>query len=274
MEKSKIVLNNDQKAVVEREIKSAYSAMSQLLEWIKSDSLCEDMKETLPKLVDSYMNTVKETIGFTGEESEREKEMTESLGQYYQKQINDLEKALENQQSISSISANVEFAFKKIDKWWDVEGFNFIRNKQITEGGVVKIEFGFMLDSFTANYSKTPISDKEQLKTKVQYLIEKGFQFTPKKRGYGLDLVDNDSNRKLLETMIKAAFPSARVWSFNNHLRRTNKEQDDYFIIRGVEISIIDLTDIENLKIEEKTFLIAEEDEWDVSHYEDKSIGI
>ncbi|MEK3976081.1 hypothetical protein [Psychrobacillus sp. FSL K6-1267] len=261
MDNAKMKFTEDQKAVVEREIKQAYSAMATLLEWVKTDSLREDMKEALPSLVDSYMKTVKETIGFTGEESEREKEMTESIGQYYQKQINDLEKALESQQSVSSISAIVKVAFERIEKWWDIEGFNYIREKEITAGGIVKLELGFMLDSFTSYYSTTPVSDKEQLKTKVQYLTDQGFEFTPKKRGYGLDLIDNDNNRKLLEKVIKTAFPSARVWSYTNHLRSTNNEQDDRFILRGVEMTIIDLSDIENLQIEEKTFLFDEDDE-------------
>lgn len=256
----KLAFNEDQKAVVEREIKSAYSAMATLLEWVKTDSLDEEMKETLPNLVESYMKNVKETIGFTGEESEREKEMTESIGQYYQKQIKDLEQALEKQQPISSISANVKLAFDKIDKWWGIEGFNYIREKRITDGGVARFELGFMLDSFTSRYSNTPVSDKEVLKTKVQYLKDKGFQFTPKKRGYGLDLIDNDNNRKLLEQLIKKAFPSANIWSFENHLRRTNKEKDDYFIIRSVEVTIFDLSDIESLEVEEKYFSFDEEE--------------
>lgn len=257
----KLKFNEDQKAVVEREIRNAYSSMATLLEWVKGDSLSEDMKETLPKLVDNYMRTVKETIGFTGEESEREKEMTESIGQYYQRQIKDLEKALESQQSISSITANAELAFKKIDKWWDIEGFHFIKERSITGGGAAKLELGFMLDSFTSSYSKTPASDKEKLKTKVEYLMEQGFAFTPKRRGYGLDLIDNDNNRQLLEAMIKKAFPSAMIWSFHNHLRRTNKEEDNHFILRSVEMTIVDLVDIEALEVEEKYFLFDEDDE-------------
>lgn len=261
MDNPKLKFTEDQKAVVEREIKNAYSAMSTLLGWVKDDSLHEDMKETLPKLVDNYMKTVKETIGFSGEESEREKEITESIGQYYQKQIKDLEKALESQQSISGIAATAELAFKKIDKWWDIEGFHFIKEKSVTGGGVIKLELGFMLSSFASRYSTTPVSDKEQLKTKVQHFKDQGFEFTPKKRGYGLDLIDNDNNRNLIEKIIKEAFPSARVWSYHNHLRRTNKEEDDHFVLRSVEMTIVDLGDIENLTIEEKHFLFDEDEE-------------
>lgn len=228
---------------------------------MKNDSLTVEMKETLPSLVDSYMNNVKESIGFTGEESERETEMKESIGQHYQNQVKELQQALANQNSIAGISANAKLAFEKIDKWWDIEGFDYIHEKSITANGNVELELGFMIDSLTSRYSKTPVSDKEMLKTKVQYLTEKGFQFTPKKRGYGLDVIDNDNNRKLLIEMVKQAFPTAKIFTFSNYLRRTNNEKEDYFILRGFEVMIYDLNEIEALEVEEKYFLINEDDE-------------
>ncbi|MEX3623738.1 hypothetical protein [Viridibacillus arvi] len=261
MAEQKLVLDADKKAVVEREIKSAYGALATLLEWVRNDSLTVEMKESLPNLVDLYLRNVKESIGFTGEESEREKEIKESIGQYYQKEIKELQQALANQNSIAGISATTKLAFEKIDKWWGIEGFDYIRKKSITEGGLIKLELGFMIDSLTSRYSKTPVSDKELLKTKVQYLEEKGFQFTPKKRGYRLDVIDNDNNRKLLQQIIKEAFPSSRIWKFENHMRRTNDEKDDYFVIRSVEITIVELSDIDRLEIQEKYFLIDEDDE-------------
>lgn len=262
MAEQKLILDADKKAVVEREIKSTYSALATLLDWVQNDSLTIGMRETLPNLVDSYMRNVKESIGFTGEESDQEKEIKESIGQHYQKEIKELQQALANQNSITGISATAKLAFDKIDKWWDIEGFDYIREKSITAGGTIKLELGFMIDSLSSRYSKTPESDKELLKTKVQYLAEKGFQFTPKKRGYGLDVIDNDNNRILLQQLIKEAFPSARVWKFENHIRRTNDEKDDYFVIRSVEITIMELSDIEHLEIKEKYFLINEDDEY------------
>jgi len=261
MKEQKLVFNADQKAVLEREIKSTYSALATLLDWVQKDSLTVEMKETMPSLVDSYMGNVKETIGFTGEESEREKEIKESIGEHYQKEVKELQQALANQSSIAGISAIVKLAFEKIDKWWDIEGFEYIPEKSITTNGNVELELGFMIDSLTSRYSKTPVSDKEMLKTKVQYLTEKGFKFTPKKRGYGLDVIDNDNNRKLIIEMIKQAFPTAKVFSFSNYLRRTNKEQDDYLVLRGVEVMIYDLNEIEALEVEEKYFIINEDDE-------------
>lgn len=258
MGNTKLAFNDDQKAVVERDIRKAYGAMNTLLDWVQKDSLSEDMKESLPKLIDNYMGAIKEAIGFTGGKSKREKEMTESIGQFYQNKIHDLERALESQQSIASIAANTEIAFKKIEKWWDVEGFHYIRDKSVINGGVVRLELGFMLDSFTSILSDTPVSDKKAKKTKLQYMKEKGFIFAPNRREGGAELLDNDRNRSLLESLIKDAFPSAKIWSHQNRLWRNNEEEA--FILRYVEITIRDLNDIEQLTIEEKSFLFDEDE--------------
>lgn len=260
MTSEKVVLDADQKAVVEREIKSAYSALSTLLDWVKNDKLTVEMKEMLPGLVDSYMKEVKEVIGFTGDESERQKEMNESIGQYYQNEIRELKQSLANQNSIAGISANVKLAFEKIDKWWDIEGFNYIRKKAISANGCVDLEFGFVMDSLTSRFSKTPVSDNEILKTKAQYLTEKGFQFAPKIRGYGLDVIDNDKNRELLIEMVKQAFPTAKILAFSQYLRRTNNEKDDCYVLKGVEVKIYDLNDIETLEVKEKYFLFDKDE--------------
>ena len=257
MENTKPQFTDDQKAVVARDIKKAYGAMSSLLEWVDDDSLCEDMRESLPKLIDSYMKNVKDAIGFTGKESERDKEITESIGQHYQKQIKNLEDALENQHSIASIAANVEIAFKKIEKWWDVEGFNYIHEKTVVSGGKIQVNLGFMLNTFTSMYSDTPVSDRKQAKTKLQYLKDQGFMFTPKVRGNGVDLIDNEYNRGLLEGLITDAFPSAKIWSHQN--RRLSHKDDDTFILKYLEFIICDLKDVEQLTIEEKQFLPEDE---------------
>jgi len=258
MENTKLAFTSDQKAVVEREVKNAYSTMATLLEWVESDSLTGDMRETLPNLIEGYLKTIKDAIGFTGEESERMKELNKSMGQYLEEQIKDLEKALENHDSIGAISANVKQAFKKVNKWWDIEGFEYIRKEKISSGGTMQLELGFSLDSFTSYYSTTPITDKEAVKTKVQYLMEKGFQFAPKKRGFGSEILDNDNNRALLIEIIKEAFPSARITRFDNRLRLTNDVKDDCFTIIGVEVIVMNLLDVEKLHVEEKKFLFDE----------------
>lgn len=160
---------------------------------------------------------------------------------------------------VSDIPAKVEHIFKKIEKWWDIEGFEYIREKTITGNGKVRFELGFVLDSLTSEYSKTPASDKETLQTKVQYLTQKGFQFAPKIQGNGLEILDSDNNRELLVYMIKQAFPTAWILSFSNHLIQSDVEKD-HFVIRGVSVMVKNLNEIEKLVIEEKYFLLNEDD--------------
>lgn len=255
MSKTTMTYTPDQKAVVRRELESAFGSMATLLDWLENDKLTTDMRESLPNLIDMAMNQVKSTIGHTGEENERVKEMTESIGAMYQRQINDLQTALREQGSIGSLAANTKMLFGKIDKWWDIEGFNYSSEKSIGEYGCVNIKLGFMLNSFTSRYSTTPVSDTENLKTKTEYLREQGFEFTPSLRDYDLDLIDNDTNRKLLDQLIKRAFPSAKIWSVENRLRRTQTEDDECLIIRSLDVTIQDIADVENLIIEDKQFL-------------------
>lgn len=259
MTETNLTYTPDQKAVVRRELESAYGSMATLLDWVEKDKLTEDMRESLPGLVDLSMKQVKTTIGHTGEESERVKEMTESIGAMYKRQINDLQTALREQGSIGSLAANTKMLFQKIDKWWDIEGFNYSSEKSVAESGVIQIKLGFMLNSFTSRYSATPVSDNENLKTKTQYLRDQGFEFTPSLRGYDLDLLDSDTNRKLLEELIKKAFPSAKIWSIENRLRRSHNDEDECHIIRSLDVTIQDIADVENLVIEDKQFL--EDDE-------------
>lgn len=254
-----ITYTPDQKAVVRRELESAFGSMATLLDWLESDKLTTDMRESLPNLIDMALNQVKTTIGHTGEESEQVKEMSESIGAMYQRQIDNLQAALREQGSIGSLAANTKMLFGKIDKWWDIEGFNYSSEKSVAESGVICIKLGFMLNSFASRYSTTPISDKENLKTKTQYLRDQGFEFTPSLRGYDLDLLDNDTNRKLLDQLIKTAFPSAKIWSVENRLRRSQTEDDECLIIRSLDVTIQDIADVENLVIEDKQFL--EDDE-------------
>lgn len=257
MDNKKLTFTEDQKSVVERELKSVLGSMSMLLDSVKKDELTEEMKEMLPKLIDSYFSQIKKTIGYIGEKSEREKEIEESIIESLRKEVEDLEKALKEQDSIASIAANVKMLFEKIKKWWRIEGFNYISECYITENGNVSLKFGFILESFTASYSDTPVTDRKNMMTKLDYLKSKGFEFAKKRRGYGLDIVDNDNNRKLLIEMVQEAFPSAKVFKFNNHLRST--KDLDCFVVRHMEVMIYDLSDIQNLKIKERQFLDDED---------------
>lgn len=254
MNNKKVILNEDEKAVVEREIKSVFNALSTLMHWVQDDTLTEEMKESIPNIVESSMKKVNEKIGYTGNKSERAKEMEESYISYLQGEVKKLENTLKDSSSMSGLSSNAKLAFDKIKKWWSTEGFYYISEQKITEGGAIVVKFGFMLESFTSFYSDTPETDKKKLQTKKEYLEDQGFQFSKVERA-DKNIIDNDKNRKLLRKLVKEAFPSAEVFSYENNLHRTTKSNDDEYIIRYFDVTISDLSDIDKLVIEDKVFL-------------------
>lgn len=245
MDETKVILNTDQKAVVERDVKKVYGTLVQLLNWVNEDALTVEMKETLPSIIDSCMKDVKKAIGWTGEESEREKEMKQSIGHYYEQKVKELEQALAAQNSIAGVPANIQLITNRIEKWWKVAGCNYVKDIFIRKTGKIEVHFGFSFSPLMTSYSETPVTDQVKAKTKIEYLEEKGFQFVNRKMGQGdVDVIDNDVNRKLLHELITGAFPSAKIYQIENYMRYP---EANTFIIRSMEVIIHDINDVEQL---------------------------
>lgn len=250
MEEEKVVtLNEDQKEVVLRRSKDAYFAIKQLNDWVQSDSLSEEMRETLLSLTKSYLTEIQKTVGYTGEEPDHIKEMTKQLNQNLHDRITELEAMVNNQNSLLSVKQQLKSIDDKLNKWWDDEGFNYIKDISFSSGGNIKVNFGFMLENLSLRYSDTPHSDKEALKDKIQDFVDKGFIFAKTDRGNEKNLIDCDKNKELLIQMIRDTFPSAKVISFTNHLFMEKGPDKDKHILRYFEVYIYDYSDIENLKI-------------------------
>jgi hypothetical protein len=242
-----IVLNKDQKEVVDRRSKDAFFAITQLNDWVQSDSLSEEMREMLLCLATSYLSDIKKEVGFTGEEPDHIKEMTRQLNQNLHDRIQELEHMVNSQNSILTVKQQLKSIDEKINLWWDEEGFNYVQDITFTGGGNIKVIFGFMLDNVALRYSTTPHSDKEVLNDKIQKFVDQGFILAKKNYGNEKDLIDCEQNRNLLIQMIKTAFPSARILSFKNRIYMTDGPDKDKYVLRDLEVNIYDYADIENL---------------------------
>jgi hypothetical protein len=248
MEESNMVtLNDDQKEVIKRRSNDAFFAIKQLNDWVQSNSLTVEMRETLPSLITHHLTDIKKTVGFTGEEPDHIKEMTRQMNQNLHNRIAELEKMVDSKNSILSVKQQLHSIDRKINKWWDEKGFNYIQDITFTGGGNIKVVFGIMLDSLSLNYSDTPDTDKNEAKAKVQGFVDNGFMFVKYKHGREKDLIDCDHNRELLLNLIKSAFPSANITSFRNHRIMQHGEDKGKFLIRDFEVYIYDYEDIENL---------------------------
>jgi|GEM_PF-2934168 len=246
MEEQKlVVLNTDQKEVVQRRAKDAFFALKQLADWVEGDQLSEEMRETLPNLIHMHLSDVKKAIGHTGEESDREKEMTRAITKNMQDRIKELEKMVENQTSILSVKQQLKAIGDKLNVWWDEKGFNYIKDIGFSSGGNIIITFGFMLESMSLRYSDTPDSDQRAALKKIQDFKDQGYVFIKNKDENDKELVDCEKNRELLIELITSTFPSAIITKWENHRYVYKCPDQGKFYLRSFEVIIYDYSDIE-----------------------------
>ena len=205
----------------------------------------DEMKETLPSLIQSHLNDIEKAVGYTGLPSEKDKEMTLSVNKYLQEQVKELQAIVDNTDDFLPIKGNLTLIAKKIDKWWDEKGFNFISELTFSKNGNINITFGFMLDSFSSNYSETPDTEERLAKEKFENLKKDGFIFIKEKNGSENKLIDCDENRVLLKNLIHTVFPTAKIVSVRNRLH--NSHTEDILFVRDMEVIVYNYEEIKNL---------------------------
>ncbi|WP_121616658.1 hypothetical protein [Virgibacillus halodenitrificans] len=247
LEEKKIVLNADEKEVVERRSKDLFFAVKKLNDWVQSDSLTEEMRETLPTLVNRHLDDIKACVGFTGEEPDHLKQMTKSLNKAREEQIAELEKIVESKNSILTVKQQLKEITDKINNWWDVKGFNYIKDITFLENGIIVVNFGFMLNSLSLRFSDTPNSDKKAAEEKFQRFIDNGYIFAKSESSCDRDLIDCKVNRNLLSALIKSSFPSAKITKWENHIYLNKGPDQDSFYLRSFKVYIYNYEDIVNL---------------------------
>ncbi len=236
-----MVFNADQKAVLLKALKDIHFANGQLHEWVKKDSLTEEMSKTLPSLIESYFSEVAKVLNYESHLLEEKEKRHAEIRKANQK-IRELEEKLGFSREVDGLKEQLEYLRDKVSKWWDTEGFNYVSEVRFTPYGGLRLEFCFILEHF-GMYSRTPVSDERNQKEHIQHLKDMGFEFADfeKSRSEKLDLIDNPNNRSLLTKMLKERFPSLRIHEWVN---RESYSKSDIFVIRHVDATIYDLVDI------------------------------
>lgn len=252
MKKEYINLTEDEIAVFKREGKKISQNLGMINNLINKGELNEELKNNILKVIQFSLNEVNEALHLSNEKSDVEKDIEMSMIKEYQFKIKQLEESIKSKEQISNVIIPTKMLFEKINKWWKTEGFNYIRTESLTSSCYIDLELSILLESYSVMYSKKPETARKMQQTQKIYLIEKGFEFkTNDSKSY---LIDNDNNRKLLLSLIKESFPSAKVWNINNHLAECNEEQ--FFAIDSLKLTILDVLDVERLIVDEKDFML------------------
>lgn len=252
MDKKYINLTEDEKAVFKREGTKISQNLGMLNKLINDNKLNDELKNNILKVIQFSLNDINEALHFLNEKSDLEKDIELSMIKEYQLKIKQLEESIQSKEQIANVIIPTKMLFEKIDKWWKTEGFNYIRTESLTSRCNIELELSILLESYSIMYTKKPETAKKMLQTQKQYLMDKGFQFkSNESKSY---LIDNDNNKSLLISLIKESFPSAKIWNINNHLAEVDNEQ--FFAIDSLKLTILDILDVENLMFEEKDFIL------------------
>lgn len=130
----------------------------------------------------------------------------------------------------------------KMDYWWDVHGFGYIREMRFNRWGSMEVEFSCSLvGDYVLTGSTTPASDRELKKTWLQSLSEQGYVVQPSERGSDASLVDCDQTRQTLQKLFSSHFAHARITSTENHYERGTAR------MRGVTVLFQNLPEVHAL---------------------------
>lgn len=241
MEGVKKVLDENQKVVLLKALKDIHFANGQLRDWVSKDILTEEMSKTLPSLIESYFGTVAKTLNYDShllaEQEARYAEIKKA-----NRTINELRDQLGSSKPVDGLAEQLKHLVDVVSNWWNQEGFNHVSNQKFYPYGGMRMEFSFMLDSYS-RFSKTPVSDARDKQEHIQHLRDMGFEFADFENGRSekLNLIDNPHNRLLLSKMLKERFPSIKIHSWDN---KSSYSDDEIFVIWHIDASIYDLKDI------------------------------
>ncbi|MGG3871644.1 hypothetical protein [Brevibacillus laterosporus] len=243
MEENKMVFNEDQKAVLLKALKDIHFANGQLHEWVSKGELSEEMSKTLPSLIESYFSEAAKILNYESHLLEEKEKRYQEIRKANQT-IHELKEKLGSSKQVDGLAEQLKYLSRKVNDWWDKEGFNHVSKEKFYPYGGLSAEFCFMLESrHFRSTSQTPISDERNDKEHIQHLKDMGFEFADFEKGRSekLSLIDNPKNRSLLTKMLKDRFPSIKIHSWDN---RSSYSDPDIFTIRHIEATIYDLVDI------------------------------
>ncbi|OHX41684.1 hypothetical protein [Cytobacillus oceanisediminis] len=241
MEEPKVIFNEDQKAVLLKALKDIHFANGQLHEWVKKDSLTEEMSKTLPSLIENYFSEVAKVLNYESHLLAEKEKRYEDIRKANIR-IRELEEKLGSGKPVEGLKEQLQHLADKVRDWWDKEGFHHVSEMKYHSSGVMSMDFCFMLDHYSS-FSKTPETDKRNKKEHIQMLRDQGFEFADFEKGRSekLNLIDNPINRTLLSKMLKTRFPSLEIHSWDN---MSSYSDPDVFVIWHVNAYIYDLKDI------------------------------
>lgn len=234
-------LNADQQAVLRKALSTCCSGLQTLHEFATKGILDAELCRNVLTTTEHELSNVSKIVGVEIDSTakiERRHEKIRSANM----RIHELEAQLGAAVGPAHIQKGMERLKKRLDSWWDLEGFGFITDAKFNSYGNCEVTFSCSL--FGSNFgmfSATPVSDKERYALWVADLRARGFVLMNSRHEKNV-VVDSDANRTALGQLFGLRLPSAHIASYTNH-----GNSEGMFSMRDVQVIIRDLADIEAL---------------------------
>ena len=240
----KVKLKNDNKEIVNKEIKSIYSKLSFLNELVNNDKLTDNMIEVLCGRIEMSLADLSTAIGYDGDTSKKVEERFKESKEL-RNIISDLEKKLESKDIVDKIPSQLSNLTDTLKEWWKLEGFNYVHNITYSSYGIVDVDFGFNFENFATIYSSNPSLEKEKHEKWIKSLEDKGYLLLKNENGKVMGLLDCDTNRNLLLDILNKRFPTFVLNKIETNLNYTLRNKLEF---KSISISIKDLSEIKKLE--------------------------
>jgi hypothetical protein len=215
-------------------------AMAHLTQELAKGLLSEGMKETLASLIETYSQSITESLGYKGALHSKKEERFAEI-----RKLNEDNRELRKQLGEKNTPEDVRESLKNLadnfKRWWNIEGFGHCSDESFGGYGFKAKLSGMITDAY---YSRDKDADTED--EKADKLRKFGFEVVGEgkhSRDYKIPATEN--NLLKLTELLKSKYPCVDIFETTLYSGR-GKETSE---IRSVEIFISNFDELFESKI-------------------------
>lgn len=237
-----VMLDEDQCAVARRELKEMMSALGYLAQLLEPGKPVDrELAYNILYVSESRLAEVGKLAGVETD-SAVERERRHAGIRAANERVRELERQLGGTMTAEQTAQSVARLTRKLQSWWRNEGLGHVRSAAIDSCGHMTVALSCMLFGNTAlTQSSTPVSDAAKREAWLRSLTDRGFVLHPGSGSIG-NLVDCDSSRTALVSLVAGAIPSAQFQGTEAQCSRK-----DTLVMREIRFYVTNLDDIEAL---------------------------
>lgn len=237
------VLDEDQSAVLRREVSSMLFALRHLAE------MCVPGAPVQRQLIHSILYTSESRLAelgtITGVETDSAAERVRRYAEIRKAnlRVHELERQLGGAVTAEQTKQAVAHLISKLNHWWRHEGLGLVREASLDTWGGLTVTLSCMLFGTTPlTNSSTPVADKAARAAWLKSLEERGFVLADGSGKIG-HLAACEASRDALVRLVKGALPSAQFQNI-----KTTMGAKQVAVMSEVRVCIHDLEDVEALQ--------------------------